>query len=137
MLIRSFVLLAAASTLVSCNMVADAKTAEGGVTSFHQALDGGQYGQIYDGSDQAFKSVTTRKDFINLLTLLHNKLGSFKSGSTTGLNDNVNGGGHFLTLQENSKFEKGPAVENFVFRLNRGRTSLVGYHVSSSLLISG
>lgn len=137
MLIRSFALVAAVSLLSSCNMVADAKTAEGGVTSFHQALDGGQYGQIYDGSDQAFKSVTTRNDFITLLKLVHDRLGPFKSGSTTGLNDNINGGGHFLTLQENSKFDKGPAVENFVFRLNGGRTSLVGYHVSSNLLVGG
>ena len=137
MLVRSFVLLFATSMLVSCNMVADAKTAESGAASFHQALDGGQYGQIYDGSDQALKSVTTRADFVNLLKAIHDKLGAFKSGSTTGLNDNVNSSGHFLTLQENATFEKGPAVENFVFRLNGGRISLVGYHVSSRLLITG
>lgn len=137
MFTRSFILLAAISMLASCNMVADAKTAEAGVSSFHQELNGGQYGQIYDGSDQEFKSVTSRADFIKLLIALHNKLGSFKSSSTTNLNDNVNGGGHFLTLQQNSKFEKGPAVENFVFRLDSGRTSLVGYHVTSNLLITG
>jgi len=131
------VALLAMLSLGSCSPGADTKAAEEGVTGFHQTMDAGQYAAIYDASASDMKSSISRDDFISLLTGLHNKLGAFKGGKTTGWHDNATTGGHYVALVREAQFEKGPGTENFVFRMERGRPVLAGYHVSSNVLVTG
>lgn len=125
-----------ALTLGGCSAVKDTKVAEEGVASFHQAMDAGQYGPIYDASSNDMKSSITRQKFIALMGGLHAKLGSYRSGKTVGWNDNVNTSGHFVTLNRSVQFERGPGTEEFVFRIKNGSAVLGGYHVNSDLLIT-
>ena len=39
--------------------------------------------------------------------------------------------GHFVTLIYHAKFARGAAEENFTFRIDNGRASLVGYHITT------
>ena len=89
--------------------------------------------------DVGFKSEgsISRDEFVKFLGALHGKLGSFKSGKTTGWNVNVGTGGHMVTLTREAQFEKGPGTEQFVFRVQGERAVLAGYHVNSRLLIIG
>lgn len=45
-------------------------------------------------------------------------------------------GGHSVRLRYDSRFAKGGAVEEFAWRIERGRPVLLGYHVQSPLLAS-
>ena len=126
-----------ALTLGGCSAVKDTKVAEEGVTSFHQAMDAGQYGPIYDASASDLKSSVTRNKFIALMTALHSKFGPYRSGKTVGWNDNVNTGGHYVNLNRQAEFERGPVTEEFVFRIEKEKAILAGYHVKSDLLITG
>lgn len=83
------------------------------------------------------KKAASRDRFIKLLTVFHSKLGSFKNGKTVGWNDNETTSGHFVTLNIDAAFEKGPGTEQFVFRVDGSRALLVGYHLNSDLLITG
>lgn len=127
----------AAFALSGCNAAADTKAAENGVASFHRAMDAGRFAPIYDASAQDMKSAISRDDFVKLLSALHAKLGSFKSGKTTSWNDNATTGGHYVTLQRDAQFERGPGTENFVFRIENGQPILAGYHVNSNVLVTG
>src|SRR5688572_13660523 len=119
----------AALALAGCSAATDTKAAEGGVAMFHQAMDAGKYGAIYDSSAEEMKSSISRDEFVKFLGALHGKLGSFKSGKTTGWNVNVGTGGHMVTLTREAQFEKGPGTEQFVFRVQGERAVLAGYHV--------
>src|SRR6059058_3927530 len=114
---KHFVLVASFCLLGACSFSADTTAAEQGVTAFHRAMDGGQYAAIYDASAADLKSSISRDDFAKLLNGLHAKLGPFQSGKTTGWNDNANTGGHYVTLNREAQFERGPGTEEFVFRI--------------------
>ena len=61
----------------------------------------------------------------------------FKSGKTVGWNDNTTTSGHYVTLNREAAFARGPATEQFIFRVDGNRALLVGYQVNSDLLITG
>ncbi len=126
-----------ALALGACNPVADTKAAEDGVAAFHHAMDAGQFEAIYQGSAADMKTSASQDDLIKLFTALHTKLGNYKSGKTVSWNDNSNTSGHYVTLVREAQFDRGPAKEEFVFRIEDKRTVLAGYHVSSNALITG
>jgi len=123
--------------LASCSPAADTKSAEQAVTAFHRAMDAQQYEPIYNSSDAQMKKAVSRDRFVKLLTVFHAKLGSFKNGKTVGWNDSATTSGDYVTLNRDAVFERGPATEQFIFRMDGNRASLVGYHVNSDLLITG
>jgi hypothetical protein len=123
-------------SLTACNPAADTKAAEQSVVSFHQQLDAGQFDQIYASTTPEFKAASTRDDFTKLLAAVHRKLGNFRSGQTGNWNDNATTGGHFLTLERSAQFERGPAQEEFVFKVDGKSAVLVGYHIASNTLIT-
>ena len=133
---RGLVTIVAALSLGACNAIADTKSAEQGVTAFHTAMDAGQYEPIYDASAADMKTDLTKPEFVQFLGGLHGKLGAYKSGKTVGWHDNVAPGGHYVTLNRQVEFERGPATEEFVFRIEKGKTLLAGYHVSSRALVT-
>jgi hypothetical protein len=122
--------------LSACNASADTDAAEKGVSSFHRAMDSGQYAAIYDASDSDMKSSISKGEFVKFLTGLHGKLGAFKNGKTTGWNDNVATGGHYVTLTREAKFDRGPGNEQFLFRIDNGTAVLAGYRVNSNVLVT-
>jgi hypothetical protein len=135
---RHFLIAFAALSLLSgCNVSADTDAAEQAVIEFHRAMDSGQYAAIYDASAEDMKSSISRDDFIKLLDGLHGKFGPFQSGKTTGWHDNSTTGGHYVSLSREAQFQKGQGTEDFVFRIEKGRVVLAGYHINSNLLVTG
>ncbi|MEO5773767.1 MAG: DUF3887 domain-containing protein [Sphingomicrobium sp.] len=122
--------------LSSCSAAGDTKAAEAAVVQFHSDLNGARFDKIYSETAPEFKSASTRPDFTKLLEAVHRKLGSFRSGKTIGWNDNVNTSGHFVILNRQAQFEKGPAEEQFIFKLNGTNSVIVGYHIASNTLIT-
>jgi hypothetical protein len=133
---KRLLIVSAALSLSACNAVADTKAAEQGVVSFHEELNSGQFDQIYTSAGPDFKAVSTREDFTKLLAAVHRKLGNFQSGKTGNWNDNATTGGHFVTLQRTAQFDRGPAREEFVFKMEGQKAVLIGYHIASNRLIT-
>ena len=119
---------------VSCSPVADTNAAKEGVAEFHRAMDAGQHGAIYDASGEDLKSAIARDDFVAMLEGLRSKFGPYKSGKTVGWHDNVGTAGHYVSLNHEAQFQAGPGNEEFVFRMEKGKPVLAGYHVKSNLL---
>ncbi len=135
-MIRTLTVAVLGLLLSACSPSADTKAAEDGVVAFHNALNGGQFDQIYAATAPEFKSASTQADFVKLLGAIHQKLGNFRSGSTATWNDNATTSGHFVTLERQAQFDRGPAQEEFVFRMAGEKAVLVGYHISSNALIT-
>jgi hypothetical protein len=121
--------------LAGCSPAQDTKTATAEISAFHQKLDAEDFEGIYQTADPAFKAASPEPSFVPLLAAIHHKLGKFQSGSMAGWNDNVTTNGHFITLNYSAKYERGDAMENFVYRVDAQPARLVGYHVSSNALI--
>ncbi len=125
-----------ASLLAARSGTASVTLSEQGANRFHTEMNAGHFEQLYDVAAPDMKSATKREDFIAFLAGAHKKLGTFKSGKQVGWNDNHTIGGHFVTLQYESQFERGPAQEQFIFRINNDQPILVGYHINSNLFVT-
>lgn len=124
-----------ALALAGCSFGADVPAAEKAITAFHAQLDAAQFGAIYAGAAKEMKSSTTEAQLTAFLAAVHRKLGVLKSGKSVGWNENLNPDGHFVTINYQAVYERGPATENFVYRIDNGKAALVGYHINSDTLI--
>jgi hypothetical protein len=59
----------------ACAGVAAKGDGETGVVNFHEMLDAERYSEIYDGTDELFKTATPGPRFIEILQGVHRKLG--------------------------------------------------------------
>jgi hypothetical protein len=123
------------AALAACSFSADTKKIEQEVQHFHDLLDAGKSAAIYAAASDEFKKASTQEDFVALLDAVHRKLGDFKSTSQKGWNVNYNTSGKFVTITYETVYAEGKAAEQFVYRVSDEEALLVGYHVSSNVLI--
>lgn len=132
---RTMMAMLGAAALAGCSLGAEVPVAEKAIAAFHAQLDAAQFGPIYAGSASDMKNTTTEPRLTAFLAAVHRKLGLFKSGKSLGWNENINGNGHFVTINYQATYERGVAAENFVYRIDNGKAVLAGYHVNSDALI--
>ncbi|HEX7849705.1 MAG TPA: hypothetical protein VF485_08240 [Sphingomonas sp.] len=130
---RFAMLLAASVALAGCSMGQDMSATDSAVADFHAKLNNSQFAAIAAAAGPEIKNGGT--DFPAVIGRIHAKLGTFRSTSRQGFNDNINNGDHTFTTSYASVYSSGPATENFVFRLNGGKPMLIGYHVESAALL--
>jgi hypothetical protein len=123
----------AALALNGCSMGADMKVGGDAVATFHKQLDAGQFAAIEAAGGAEINRPAGQ--LVKLLEAVHRKLGNIKSSERVGFNDQVNTGGHFLSLSYSTTFEKGVASENFYYSIVGGKAVLAGYHIASDALI--
>jgi hypothetical protein len=123
------------AALAACSFSADTKKIDQEVQRFHELLDQGKSAAIYESASDEFKQASTQGDFVALLDAVHRKLGDFKSSSQKGWNVNYNTSGRFITISYETSYAEGKAAEQFIYRVSGEEALLVGYHVSSNVLI--
>jgi hypothetical protein len=111
--------------------------AEQAIGQFHQQLNSADYRRIYANSDSGLKTVTSNADMLKLLKAIHEKLGTFQSGTQTGWRVNYNTTGNNTVIQFDSKFEKGRATETYTFVGDPQSPRMLSYDINSSALITG
>lgn len=126
-------LLVAAALLVSCS--GGTEEAKQGVSSFRARVAHGSFVEIYRTASPEFRQAVPEEQFQRLMTGLERKLGTWQSAKEPIWNVTRSTGGHFVGLTYESQFSRGPATEQFSWRIDRGAPVLVGYHVKSSLLV--
>src|SRR5437773_3749093 len=105
---RTLILLATVVlTMSGCSMSADTAAAEQAVPKFHELLDSGRFVEIYEGSAEDLKKVSTQQDFVALLEAVHRKLGNTKSSERQSWNVNYHTSGAFVTLTYKTLYAEG------------------------------
>jgi hypothetical protein len=123
--------LAASSLLAACSPMKDLPQAQAGIAAFHKSLNAADFAGIYAGASKDMKSTATPDAVNQLLTSVHTNLGNFQSGNMISWKDNVENGDHFVSITYASKFDRGSANEDFIYRLDNSGASLAGYHITS------
>jgi len=121
----------------ACKAYTEGKpAAESAVSTFHAQLNDGQFDSIYEASDQMLKDATSHEDILKLFNAVHNKLGNVTDSKAV----NWQVGNYNLTttvtMVYETTFEKGKAVENFVFVIDGKQAKLAGWHINSNELIT-
>ena len=132
---RKFVVAVMICGLGACSAGDDVPIASKAVAQFHTMLDAGQNAQIYGNAAPEMKSAATEAKLTALLAAVHRKLGTVSKAEQRGWNDQVNTGGHFVTLNYATTYARGEAAETFVYKITDGKAQLASYNVNSDALI--
>ncbi len=133
---RKFAAVILAVVLAACSNSADKRAAEQAVVDFHEMLDASQFDAIYVGSAQDLKNAVKQEEFVTFLQAVHRKLGNLKSTVPQGWRINYQTSGTYVSLGYQTHFAEGDATEEFSYRVEDNRATLVGYHVNSMALIT-
>lgn len=133
LIIGSIVLL----VTLSCTTIMKGKEeAQAGVSKFHSQFNERKFSQIFDDSDEEFRSTVTKEQLTELLEAVHRKLGSVKNSNQVNWKVQTTPSGTFARVTYQVDFSEGKGTEEFVFRVSDGKAQLVSYNVNSPLLIT-
>jgi len=113
----------------SCERARDA--AEVASQEFRMRLARGAYAEIVQSATPEFRSSTTESAFAKAMEDVKERLGGWQSSEEPTWRVLAGTRGQTVTLVYDSRFERGKAIEEFVWRVERGRPILGGYHVKS------
>jgi hypothetical protein len=128
-------LLVLVASTSSCNIAQHVtqqfNDATAAVERFHQRLDSEQYAAIYLDTDDTFRKATSEKEFTQLLSAIHRKLGATQSKQSAGWNVTTTS----TSVVYRTKFAEGEATEQFRWRMDNGKAWLLSYNINSNALI--
>ena len=134
---RRLVLAATLSlTLSSCNFAEASGLADRAVEQFHTQYAAEQWSAMYDAADPGFRRATSAADWSALMAAVRRKLGAFQSTSRGNVNVVSGTGGTTVAQSFDTTFTDGHATEQFRWVISDGRAVLLGYNISSPLLIT-
>ena len=119
---------------MSCSRAREA--AEAASQEFRSRMTSGAYKEIIQAAGPEFQTSTTELDFTKAMEGVKQRLGRWQSSEAPTWKVFAGTSGQTVTLVYNSHFERGAAIEEFVWRVQRGRPALAGYHVKSSALVA-
>jgi hypothetical protein len=105
------------------------------VAAFHRDYNAKGIAAIHAAAAPDFRNTVPLEKFSALTSLLHEKLGEWKSGERTGINLKTDNGQETLELTYSSTFSKASGTEEFVFDYNGDMPLLIGYNVKSPALL--
>lgn len=130
---RYLMAFAAAAMLGGCSIKETMRSADAAVVRFHDDLDAGRSRTIWDATGEDMRTATTQKQFVAMLDAIHRKLGNVRSSRQVGWNRNASTRGSFMTVTNETLFDRGSGTEKFVFRKGKAdELALVGYHIQSN-----
>ena len=135
MSIRIIVGAAIALALAGCSLGRSRSAAESAVAHFHQELDQGHYQDIYRATAPQFRQATSEDRFVEILTLVHDRLGAVSGADQTNWHYDYTNGTTTVTLDYNTRFASGQATEHFRLLIGDGDSArLLSYDINSPLL---
>jgi hypothetical protein len=111
-----------------------ARLSEPAVQQFHQQLNTGQYETICTQAADGFCTSGADGEAIRFLKGVHEKLGNTGAAKRGEMNVNSSTNGTFVTVQYDTTFTIGDAVETFTWIKNGNSLKLYRYNVQSNAL---
>ena len=124
-------ILLAVATLAACGPPAEQQVAERAVATFHEAARRGSFKEIYAAADPEFRGAISEQSFLLLMKNVADKLGAHVGSDLKAQRIDPLSSVTLVTLGYQSEFQRGLAVEKFVFKVAEGRATLGSYNIHS------
>ncbi len=112
------------------------KIAEAGTREFRQRTASGQFAAIYEEAAPELRKATSEANWMKLMAMIRLKLGAWQSSQAPAWRASIGTAGRTVSLGYSSKFEKGDAREELLWRIKDGHPILLGYHVNSQVFLA-
>jgi hypothetical protein len=116
--------------LCGCGLKKDTKAAEAAIDRFHQHWNADEFKAIYDEADASFRNKSA-EDIVATFTRIKGVYGPFKSATKRSWAFNTDKGMSDIKLKYDCIYERGSAVEAFIYRMTGGKALLSGYEIMS------
>jgi hypothetical protein len=133
---KQLLLAASLIAVTSCSFSKNKELGESAVIRFHNHYNAGQFHEIYNESDESFKTKESEANVVEMLSTVRRKLGTVKDAHQTNWHVNSTTGGTVVTLAYDVNFGEGKGTEEFVFLISGDKVLLYKYNVNSPLLIT-
>lgn len=109
--------------------------AEAQVVIFHQNYNNQNIEAILAASDPQFFDSTPKADMMKLYGAVYKKLGKVTDSQMQNFNMRTFNLDTLVSINQDTKYERGKGVESFTFRIKGNKAYLLGYYVNSPDLI--
>jgi len=123
--------LTVACLLQACTQSEELRRAEHAVAAFHEAAQRGAFKEIYAAASPEMRAAIGEDSFLGLMRAVSGKLGAYASSELKEHRIDQQPAMTLVTLVYVSRFQQGPALERFVFKLAEDRAVLVSYNIHS------
>jgi hypothetical protein len=113
-----------------CGLKKDTKAAEAEIDRFHQHWNADEFKAIYDESHANFRNKSVEETKATF-ERVKGVWGQFKSATKRSWGINTNNGMTDVKLKYDSTYDRGMAVEAFVYRMTGGKPMLTSYEIMS------
>lgn len=121
----------------ACSQEQNRQLGQQGVDRFRARFASGEYQRIYDEGDPDLHKATNAADFSRMLETAQRRLGRFQGSVLRTHQENWRlDRGLVMTFIYDTDFVGGKAQEEFTWRVRDGRPILLGYKVTSPVLMS-
>ena len=117
--------------MASCGVQDDMASTKAAVERFHVQVNDSRFSEIYSQASPIFREKSTEEELNKLLGSIRIQLGKVTNAQSDGLKIDYGTSGGEATLTYRTAFEKGNAIETFVFDLSADPPLLAGYHIAS------
>lgn len=115
--------------LAGCGLKQNTKAAEAEVDRFHQRWNADDFKAVYDEAHANFRNSQSADVTIGTLQGVKHNYGVFKSATRRSWGFSSDNGVTDVKLKYDSAYEKGSAVEAFVYRMSGDKALLVSYDI--------
>ncbi len=122
--------------LAGCSTANAGSAGDAAVRRHHELYDAERFGVMYTTADAELKETLADSQFVSIARGIYGRLGP--TGATRKLGTTVSltvFGGAQVALRYETRFQNGPGVEEFVFRVRGSRATLLGWKVDSPVLL--
>ena len=117
--------------LSGCGLKKDTKAADAAIDQFHQHWNAGAFKTIYNEAHKHLRNTRSADEIIAMLERGKQNFGAFKSATRRSGGFNSDNGVTNIKLKYDSTFERGSAVEAFVYRMTGDKALLISYEIMS------
>ena len=133
---RAFLLVLGAAALAGCSVKANFGSAKEACDRFHEQVDAGQYGAVYESTSRGFQASTDRERLVGFLGRVGRKMGKCGQATVTFGGYQATTSGTFVTTTAARTCANGRLSERFMWVMDGGKAKLLRYNADSPLLLT-
>ncbi|WP_028580876.1 hypothetical protein [Desulfogranum japonicum] len=135
-LLSTSIILILSLFISSCSNFSEGKPkAEQALAEFYRNYNSPNFELIYDQAHEDFKKSTPRKEFLDFMMVVRQKLGEETESKNVGWKVNTHNLKTYVSLTQETTFQEGQAKESFLFRIQDEKAYLLNYNINSKDLI--
>ena len=117
--------------LTGCGLAKNTKKVDAEVDRFHQHWNADEFQAVFDEAHMNFRNAQPASSLLSTFERIKKNYGKLQTSKRRSWGFNTNNGVTDIKVAYDSAFDRGSAVEEFVYRMNGDKPLLLSYDIAS------